>query len=317
MNRQKRFLQIVLRPLLAEAINNNDGSIDETDLKKINQYYGLAIPAILGEALCLLRGTKMTSKERESLTYQGALTVLVDNFFDKPDIPSASVQQFMEDPTGIEGKTVSEKLFLTLYKKAAQYPRFDEMKKYLHKVYQAQIESKKQAKPGLSKDELYNIMMDKGGWSVLFYRTFLSHPIQPGEEEALYTMGGLMQFGNDIFDVYSDCKEGINTLMSTATRVKEVRQQFQSLMEKIFALSYKAGYGKKNVRKYLRYIDMCLCSRCFVCLDQLEKKEKETNNIFTPHQYSREELVCDMDKASNKWKTIKYFMSLKLKTSGS
>jgi hypothetical protein len=287
--------------------------LDETDLKKIKQYYGLAIPAILGEALCILRGTAMTSQERESLTYQGALTVLVDNFFDKPDVPSASVLQFMENPTGLEGKTASEKLFIELYKRAAQYPRQDTMKKYLRKVYEAQVESKKQARPGLTNDELYTIMMDKGGWSVLFYRTFLSHPMQPGEEEALYTMGGLMQFGNDIFDVYVDCKERIQTLMSTATHVNDVRQQFQRLMNKSFELSYQSGYPGKNVQKYLRYISMCLCSRCLVCFDQLEKKERETNNVFTPHQYSRADLVCDMDKNANKWRTIKYFLQQKLK----
>src|SRR5262249_6921116 len=125
VNFQKKFLQKTIGPLLQEAINNNDGSIDETDLKKINRYYGLAIPAILGEAICLLRGKKMTEDERLSLTYQGALTVLVDNFFDKPDIPSASVQQFMENPTGIVGKTTSEKLFLELYKRAGKYLHHD------------------------------------------------------------------------------------------------------------------------------------------------------------------------------------------------
>src|SRR5262249_46837254 len=152
----KRFLQIVLKPSMVEALDNNDGSMDETDLKKINQYYGLAIPAILGEALCLLRGTAMTSKERESLTYQGALTVLVDNFFDKPDTPGDSIQQFMENPTSIVGKTSSERLFLELYRKAAQFPHLDSMSTWLHKVYLAQIESKKQLKAGVSKDELYN-----------------------------------------------------------------------------------------------------------------------------------------------------------------
>ena len=83
INRQNKFIQKNINPLLDEAKKINDGNLEENDLKKITGYYGLAVPAILGEAFCTLRGKKMTDKERLASTCQGAMTGLGDDFFDK------------------------------------------------------------------------------------------------------------------------------------------------------------------------------------------------------------------------------------------
>ena len=55
-------MALELKPLLDNAQSHNDGSMDTDDFKKIN-LYGLAIPAVLGEAFCSLRGKPMTEKE--------------------------------------------------------------------------------------------------------------------------------------------------------------------------------------------------------------------------------------------------------------
>ena len=115
-----------------------------------------------------------------------------------------------------------------------------------------------------------------------------------------------MQFGNDIYGVYDDCNEKINTVLTTTKKIDEVRTIFRSEMNSSFQAAYEAGYQVKNVKKFLRLISMSLCSRCFVCLDQLEKREASTGHVFLPAQYSRTDLVCDMDKASNKWKSVNW-----------
>jgi hypothetical protein len=119
-------------------------------------------------------------------------------------------------------------------------------------------------------------------------------------------VGGLMQLGNDIFDIYKDCFKKIDTPMTTAKKVNDMRELFKLQLEKSFSLFYKTSYSPKNIKRFLRLIHLSLCSRCFVCLDQLEKKERQTNNQFLPYQYSRNDLVCDMQKAANKWKTVLY-----------
>ena len=307
VKKQRVFLQKNLGPELQAAKNSNDGSLDESDFKKITGYYGLSVPAILGEAICVLRGSAMTMKERLALTYQGAMTGLFDDFFDKHYMTDEKVKMFMEEPLALVGETSSQRLFLDFYKKSLQYAHVAEMMvKCLRKVYEAQIESKKQATPGLTKNEILDITLSKGGVSVLFYRAVMSHPFLAGEEEALYKMGGLMQLGNDIFDVYKDSIHGIHTPITTTKKINDVRNVFHLIMKSSFNAIFQTAYSQNNKEKFLRLITMCLCNRCFVCLDQLEKKENSTKGVFSPHQYTRKDLVCDMDTVSNKWKTIVY-----------
>jgi len=162
--------------------------------------------------------------------------------------------------------------------------------------------------PGLSENEILDITLKKGGVSVLFYRASMSHSFMEGEEEALNEMGGLMQFGNDIFDIYKDRISNIQTILTTAKKIEIVRQLFTNQMNKSFALTEQLSYKAKDKKKYLSLVTMSLCSRCFVCLDQLKMNEKATNFVFMPEKYTREQLVCDMDKGNNKLKTIKYFL---------
>ena len=83
--RQRLYIRNQLFPEIEEAKKTNDGSLDDNDFKKIEQYYGFGVPAILGESFCTLRGSMMTPKERKASTYQGAMTGLFDDFFDKID----------------------------------------------------------------------------------------------------------------------------------------------------------------------------------------------------------------------------------------
>jgi hypothetical protein len=310
VRRQQRFLSTELKPQLDAAMKKNDGSLDKEDIKKITRYYGLAVPCILGEALCVLRGRNMDLQERLALTYQGAMTGLFDDFFDKEKMTEELVKAFMETPDRVSTQSLRQELFVDFYKKALQYSQNPGLTlDYLRKVYAGQIESKKQAIPGkLSQDEIKRITVDKGGQSVLFYRSVLANQITREEEHALYQMGGLMQFGNDIFDIYKDCQHGIETLMTTARHVNGVRNTFRQMMESSFDAVYQTRYDRKNIKRFLRLFSMSLCARCFVCMDQLEEKEKRSGNEFTPYQYNRKDLVCDMDRNRNKVKTLIYFI---------
>lgn len=313
IRRQKIFLRQVVGPDLESSRQSNDGSLDLIDYRKITHYYGLAVPAILGESLAVLRGQRLNLRERSALTFQGSFTGLFDDFFDKDELAETTLESFIDDPRKIPLSNSRQRLFAVFFNKGIEnYRDKDLTLDYLRKVFHAQVESLKQAGVGLSRDEIRRITVEKGGVSVLFYRTVLDQPLNASEEKALYNMGGLMQFGNDIFDVYKDSLHEIETLITATTKVDVVRKEFEKMMVSSFAPFYELGYPRRNVKKFLRMVSLSLCARCFVCLDQLEKKENETGNVFLPKQYTRDELVCDMDKGINKWRSIKYYFRLKI-----
>jgi len=307
LRKQKSFIKKNILPFLEEAVQSGDGSFDNEDLKKITNYYGLAVPAILGEALCALRGKKMSEAERLASTCLGAITGMGDDFFDKNRIGEEELKKLLSHPETASGKTAGEKLSLYFYKTAIlNAPDRQLMQRSLLNVFFAQVESKRQKKNNLSWEEIKNITLDKGGASLIFYRTVFANQMGDGEERMLYSLGGLMQLSNDIFDVYKDMKDGVNTLMTTTKRVNDIRVLFTQLLKEGCAAAYKTGYNKANIKKFVNIVSVSIFSRCFVCLDHLEKSESLSGNVFSPQVYTRKQLICDMDTAGNKKRSVWY-----------
>ncbi|MEK6782336.1 MAG: class 1 isoprenoid biosynthesis enzyme [Bacteroidota bacterium] len=309
LQQQKKFIQDYISGQLEVARTENDGSLDESDFKKITSYYGLAVPAILGEAFCALHGRKMTSKERMASTCQGAITGLFDDFFDKRLISDQELKAFIERPKQLTGNTSSEKLFLYFYRMAlenAAEPKL--MMEHLYRVFHAQVDSKKQVNSDLSSDEIKAITFLKGGTSLVFYRMAFTPSFGKDEEDMLLRLGGLMQLSNDIFDVYKDLQHRIRTLATTTRDIREIRKLFGELLKDGYSSARKTQYRKDNVERFLDIISLGIFSRSFVCLDQLEERQRLSNNVFSPQHYSRSDLICDMDNPGNKWKSLMYHL---------
>lgn len=304
---QQKFIGQRIEPLINEAAKLNDGSLDEEAIKKLKSYYGLAVPAILGEAFCALRGYPMSSKERLASTCQGATTGLFDDFFDKQNFTGEELKKFILDPASAKANTASQQLFLQLYTTGLlNMPNQTQTLNYVQRVYMAQVESKKQNAPGLSFEEIKRITMFKGGVSLLLYRTAFDNQVGEPEIKMLEHLGGLMQLSNDIFDVYEDSRDGIHTLVTTSTHISSIKILFRQLLKEGYDLCYASGYPEKNVKKFINIISIGVFSRAIVCLDQLESKEKLTGNVFMPHSYQRKDLICDMDTLRNKMRSLQY-----------
>ena len=185
-------------------------------------------------------------------------------------------------------------------------PGPEKVRQTLTEVYEAQVLSKKQTSQIITEAEITAITLLKGGTSLLFYRSVFLPAITDKEKKLQYELGGIMQLCNDIFDVYKDYKGGIHTLMTTTKKTDEVRQLFKQLLQEGYALAYKTGYPAQNVYRFLQIISIGIFSRCFVCLNHLEKAESVSDGIFTPSVYIRQQLICDMDKIGAVLQSVKY-----------
>ncbi len=306
ISRQRRFMRKEITPILDVARATNDGSLSERDFKKINRYYGLAVPAILGEAFCRLRGNPMEENERWASTSQGVITGLFDDFFDGKKLPQSQILAMLKNPETIEANDSNESLFLTFGIKVLQFVKnADWLRTQFMLVHKAQVESLKQENAILNSEDLWLITRNKGGHSVLFYRAAFNNPMRAGEEAALYQLGSLMQLENDIFDVYKDVKSNICTLMTSETNMADLRKRFMLEAEKMLDLCHHLDYPKNQIIDFLDII-MPVVNRGFVALDQYEKLQLSTGGIFEPSKYSRKQLICDMETPKHILKTIGY-----------
>ncbi len=304
---QQRFLIKHIDPLLNEIQKDQDVSVTNEDIKKIRRYYGLAVPAILGEAFCILRGRPLSKKERLALTYLGASTGLYDDFFDDLNTSENHIRELTIKPDEKIAQNSSELLFVRCYQNAIDNaPNPSLLKQRALDVFEAQVLSKKQKDAGISEEEIGSITWLKGGVSLLFYRSVLDGEATKSEELMLYALGKIMQLENDVFDVYKDRQQNISTLVTIERNIANLRKTYLELIKETFVLLGQTEFKAKNKRLFMRFI-CTIIYRGLVCLDCLERNEKLTNGLFSVKDYNRKQLICDMEKRSNQMRLIRYF----------
>lgn len=305
LKRQRKFMALQLTPLLDGARKCNDGSMDDDDFKKIN-LYGLAIPAVLGEAFCALRGEPMSVKERLSVTCLGGITGLFDDLFDRKNLSPDYIYQLLQHPSKENASNENEKLLVKLYTLGLENSdKADLIKAYAVKVYEAQLMSLRQNAPGLTRDEIKQITFEKGGVSMPLYRCGFDGEISEVEYELIYNLGAIGQLENDIFDIHKDYQAGVQTLATTESDISKLRQIYEDQLKMIFDLLAQVTFPPANKRR-LRHFVVLVVGSGLVCLDQLKQISKQTGGAFIPEKYSRKDLICDMQRPFNIFKVLHY-----------
>ena len=308
--RQKRFIKNVAEKELIAFRNNNDGSLTHQNFNKITNYYGLGVPGVLGESFCLLRGKPMIKNERLCLTFLGGISGLLDDLFDDPEKQNDHLEKFILQPESLKPADSYEALLLHFYQLGLKYSKNPEsLKKQALQVFKSQQESEYQQNSGNSSNVIQDITYAKGGASFIFYRLCLNNLLEEKEEKLLQHLGGLMQLGNDIFDVWEDYQSKTKTAATLCNDILELRTEFINEMQLTFKLAWETNFPKDQVESFLQNTALTL-SRVLVCLDQFHALQKTTGNQFSPEKYRREELICDMQKPKNQLKAIKYTLKL-------
>ena len=307
---QKKFLQNQVGLIIEQSKKTNDGSLDEDDFRKIS-LYGYAVPAMIGETFCVLRGTKMSEQERLAMTYLGTITGLFDDFFDKKNMSVAEIESLIENPTESNSSNSYEKLIITLFNKVLENcSDKNQLKNSCRQVFEAEVLSKKQMLPDVERDEIQEIIFQKGGVSMLLYSCALAGNLSEADKTIIFKLGSIGQLENDIFDVYKDYHEGIKTLVTTEINISNLREIYSGLVEEIFELVRATNYPDKNKQAFLRILALVLC-RGYVCLDYLEKNKKSTNNIFSVEAYEKKDLICDMEMPANFLRLLHYAANMR------
>ena len=295
----------MINPIIDVAKSTNDGTIDDEDIKKIS-LYGMAIPAVLGEAYCVFRNVPMNETERLSMTCLGGITGLFDDLFDRKNLSEDYIKNLLDSPEESKANNSNEKLLVKLYKLGLENSdKAALIKAYAQKVYNAQIASLSQGQSMLTVSEIERITFDKGGFSMPLYRCGLRGEIDADDYELLFNLGAIGQFENDIFDTYKDRLASIQTLSNKLNSVEEIRTRYEDQIVKIFLLIEKSSNTKMQKAQFKHFTALVVCS-ALVCLDQFSKLSQQTNGEFRVNDYSRKELICDMQSPLNIFKTLHY-----------
>lgn len=305
---QRKFMAHSIELDMSAAMKSNDGSIDEKDITKIRSYYGIAVPAILGEGYAILRGKPLSSTEREIQTYLGGLTGLFDDLFDEKKIDGDRLMEMIKYPQESQAKSSFELLFIKFYMKALALANPQPIIDLLIKGFYAQVGSEEQFDKNITKDRIADITREKGGVFIQFYRAGFEGLPSYEENEMLYNLGGVGQLENDIFDIYKDYHDGIKTLSTTHTSIQELTNTYDSWIKKYELSLEKLQVNQATKEEFSRFTRI-LYLRGKVCLNQYQQVEKAQGGKLDLAKSHREDLICDMGKTTNQIKLLRLFLT--------
>lgn len=307
---QKQFNNNFLIPYLNQLEIKYEGKFPNEQKQKILNYYSLFIPSFLCSSYKRLLGKDLTDDERKRATLFGVLTPVGDDLFDEDKLDIESIKTITYTPQNYTATTFSAHVAKEIQAFLLQHvPNKDAYLQASENVLDIQIETVKQTKAGISRQELEHITYTKGAVSVIIYHQCLDDVADEQMKEVLFLIGSLYQLGNDIFDLYKDVRDNIRTLINTCDDFINFRRSFlervQLQNQKIMALPY----AEKN-KKAFCFVMNTINARSVVALDQFVRMQKKTGGKIDWWKLQRKAMIVDMEKPVNFLKWLLYAYKL-------
>lgn len=251
-----------------------------------------------------LHNQRITKKQLESALLFSGLTPLFDDLFDDMQYTKEEIYPLTEKK--IQRGNLHEKICIGLFEQIAQRNDYRDFTSVFQKVIDYQLISKKQFDKNITHNEIIDITFGKGGYSLLLcLEAIMPNGYSSEEVAAFYQMGGVIQLTDDIFDTYIDRIEGILTVATTTKDMNALRQYYDAEVHKNIAQFEALPYPKRNIDAFLLQYRLII-SRGWVALDQLQALQTESKDIFNLENYTRKQLVCDMELWRNLKKSLAY-----------
>lgn len=279
------------------------------ETEKRIRYYTLLAPLGLGYAFAHLRGRALSPTEARTQLFLAALTPLLDDAVDHHAVDGEGIRGLLNSPPlkGGPGGDVTTAPMLALWQPIrTEVPEPERFLEAVLRTVEAQLASKRQFEPGLSQAEIRQLTFDKGGYAALLFRQALAPYPSPEEEATWYHIGGMVQFLDDLFDVYEDTRLGIHTLVNTNPDAADIQRQFEDGLRELQARCAALPYPARAVRRFTDKL-LVLFVRGQVAAAQLVEVQRHHGGDFAPATYARKALITDMELRDNLWKAWGYY----------
>lgn len=288
---------------------NWDALIDAENQRRMRGY--ILIQTLWTAGFCLLRGERIKSNELKAIVNISALAPLYDDFFDKVEMPSQKIHALVNTPFDYKPDSDIEMLFLEFSKRI--HENVHNVPFYLENaknVFKAQYESKKLVSENLlDRDFVKEIAFNKGGETVICMCNMLNKKLSNEEHKLMAQLGGIAQYLDDIFDLREDYMEGRQTLANPIENTIALRKSFLDEIKKFKKGLEISSFKKANQIAFYIPVSYIL-GATLLCTERYELLEEKTNGVFKIDQYSRDEMVLDMDRWSNRIKAFKLSLTL-------
>lgn len=251
-----------------------------------------------------LYGRYTTEMEQERSILYFIMASLYDDFFDDKTHSVAQLNEMVCYPETIKPSNFNEHAFIYAHLYLLGQVPDKAAYSYAYKgLHEAEVDSLKQFDPQISDAALLSITTRKGGFSLLMCRHYIDMPTSKTMDDCWFAIGSLIQLTNDLFDIYKDIKDGINTFATRTTRYQDAEiifnKQVAALKAAITALPFPS-------RKKIRFSITLSAVSAFglIAIDNLKRLQGNANQLPDFKLLPRKELIIDMQKGSSILKMI-------------
>ncbi len=306
---QRRYNAAFLAPYIETLEKKYDGQFHEGQKEKILNYYGLFIPAVLAASYKRLYKIALSEDERKRVSLFGILTPVGDDLFDIDKLDIASIRTITYTPhlykaTHFTAQVACEIQDFLLH----HVPDVAAYTLAAKNVFEIQIETLKQLDGDIPDEEIAQITFCKGGYSVIIYHEVM-HAADDALRAALFDVGSLMQFANDLFDLHKDLPDGIQTLPARCSNFSALKKSYYNLCLQCNKKIRDLHFNKKEKDIFIIKMQFII-SRGLVALDHFIQMEKEKGNALKMDTLTRKELITDMQKPLNIIKWLRYVFKM-------
>lgn len=267
-----------------------------------NQFYG--------ELLCILRGRKMDKIEIKRFAALSACAPIFDDFFDKKSDDLDKIRNLLNNPDNELPESELQKLALHFLNNIlTEINNQDEFLINANLLFEAQKASEYYQRKEGKCNQLWHYSQQKGGYSGLLYALLLENSLSELEKEIAFDLGAFGQLMDDVFDIYDDRLNQINTFPNNAKTLSEIEEFMESYLIKI---TEKIGNHSSSSGSKIDFINILqiLASAIRVALAQYKRIEKEYK--VAPKsclKLDRKKWIVDMENPANLFKMFQISLS--------
>lgn len=278
------------------------GSFNPATKRKIAVSYGIYLPMIC-DAFTQLQGRNTNDKEKERFIHYFICSSLFDDFTDYELISESQLYEISFRQEQYNPLTFDEKIFLSSHQFLRDFVNdkisYDQVS---HKLFDAQLLSKKQQENSLPQNEIRRVTFEKGGNSVLLCSYYLDFVSDEYTYACWYKIGTLIQLTNDLYDIHKDLQDHIGTLPDQMINAYTFEAFFISIIHEMKTFIRQLPVS----RRYQQSFSLSMAGIYafgLIAIDQLKNIQGTAAQLPDLKKLSRKDLIIDMEKISNlvKW----------------
>lgn len=282
-----------------------NGKFEEHVIKKVSKYQSIQLHFV-ANSFSKLNGRINSAAEAERNILFFLMSVLYDEIIDNQLMDEAELNQLFLNPSAANPSNFNERVLIFIHQELIN--QVDDKESYwktLQLTHRAQLDSKKQFDPSITRDQILDITKRKGGYTLLMCRHYLKDPSNLATDDCWYTLGGLIQMTNDLYDTYKDNQEGIHTFANQFKELASINEMYTNQMNEFNSSIRNLPYSQRKKMEFA--INMSLIPAFgFVAINQLKQLTSNSKTLPNFSDVKRKDLIIDMEKMGNIMRLIKY-----------